>query len=687
MLQRSFFILVFNLILSLTAQALELSCNHVEPIQMKYLSRHVNYSKADAKLQERVIEQYIKALDPTKLYLTEWDVAKIKKLLSNVFKDIRETKCEPIHESYALLLSRVKESVEFAKVYLGADFKFNPNTKILINSDKRKYAKSKKELQEFQQKYMQLQVANYVATGVKVEEAKSKVSKNYERSIKRLKDEDAAARLSLYIDSFARSLDPHSTYWSADAYQDFEINIQLSLEGIGATLSSKDGFTVIEQLIPGGSAARSGLLRPKDMITAVGEGETGPFEDVLDQDLRDVVKKIRGKKGTKVRLSILRKEGAENTKLQVTLIRDKISLEDEAAQVYYIDRKIGEKQSKVALINLPSFYADPRGMARGEGRSAASDVRKLLREARAHNADSVVLDLSSNGGGSLEDAVKIAGLFFREGNVVKQSSKDASRGEIALADDDPMVHFSGPLVVLISRGSASASEIVAGTLKDYRRAIVVGGDHTYGKGTVQAVENLPEGLGAIKTTIGMFFTAGGKSTQHVGVNSDIELPSVLSTDEIGEKTLDYSLPPKVIAPFLSAEAFVASGPAVWKVVDQKTIQQLRTKSRERVKKDAEFKKIEADIAKNKQKKNEILISDLLKDREKEEKDDKKDAVKSYDEIKKERLDKYLKRADIQEAVNIAADLWLLQNGGNPELMQNPIADAAPQSVEKSSKAN
>lgn len=637
-------------------RTLELSCQHLLPIEKSYYARHVNYTKHQGNLDHRTIKQFIKKLDSSKIYLLKSDIDEITKDLKGFFKAARKktANCQVLDKAHTLYLKRVKERVDFAKKYLGKKFKYNSKTKLTLDPDERKYAKTVGQANRFHKKYIQFQITNYISTDMPLAEAKETLIRSYERLYRRTKDFKKTDLYSMYLDAFAKSLDPHSSYLSKDQLEDFQIQMALSLEGIGATLSSKDGFTKIEQLIPGGAAFRSGKLKAKDKIIAVAQGEAGKSENVIEQDLRDVVRKIRGKKGTKVKLTILRKTGKTTKRFDVVLVRDKIKLEDDAASITYIDQKKDGKNYKVGLVNLPSFYAD----SRRKGRSAAKDLRKLFREARKKKVDSVVLDLSTNGGGSLDDAVKIAGLFFREGNVVKQSSRDPRRGEIALADHDSRVDYPGPLVVLVSEISASASEIVAGTLQDYKRAVIVGGKNTFGKGTVQSVEPLPKGLGALKTTVGMFFTAGGNSTQHRGVSSDIVFPSAYSAEEFGENTLDYSLPPKKIKPFLSAEAFVPTGRFAWAMLDKKMIKKLDSASQKRIAKSKDFKKIIDDVKKAKERGKSIVLSEFLKEQEDDDKKKEKndEEGKSYKQLKAIRHKKYLERADVKEAVNIAVDL-------------------------------
>lgn len=647
------------LFLSQTTQAqfLEqsgLNCQFVYPIEQIFLRHHVLIKNRDEQLKQRLIDQYIKRLDPTKIFFTQADVKKLQESLAKVYVGAKARDCGGLNEVQSLYRERVKERVEFAKAFLGEKYKLDEKAEFELEFDKKPWPQDKAAIEDFLKKYIHFQIANYLATDTPLAEAKTNVQKNYDRILKRTLEKKQQDIFADYLDSFARSLDPHSSFFSPDVQEDFNIQMSLSLEGIGATLSSQDGFTVIEALVPGGAAARSGLVLPQDKIVAVDKDNSGKFENIIEMDLRDVVARIRGKKGTKVRLSILRKSGDKKERLEVTLVRDKIKLEDEAARLSLLDRDVKGQKKKVALINLPSFYA-------GQGRSSAEDVRKLVLEAVQKKAEAMVLDLSTNGGGSLEDAVKLAGLFFKTGHVVKQSDLDSSKGDLPYSDTNPSVDFAGPLVILTSGASASASEIVAGTLKDYRRAIIVGGEHTFGKGSIQTVRPIPQDLGAFKVTVGMFFTPGGDSTQHRGVPADIVIPNSWDGEEFGEKYLDYSLPPKKIQPFVSKEAFVTSGPGAWKEINKDWIEKLKEKSQVRVAASEDFKKLKTDIEKAKARGKIIKVSDILKEKDEKGKKEKKEKalkVASAEEKEKE----YLKRPDVNEAVNVALDLLAVVAG-------------------------
>jgi len=637
-----------------------LDCNWIEPIQTGFLQNHLVVKQKDKALQVRVIEQYIKRQDGAKIYLLENDILKLKTMMKNIFEDVTKTDCKFLTEAQGLLVKRVEERTEQVKKILNKDFKFNKETEFVYDPDHKEFPKTSEEAGEFLKKYIQFQVANYLATDIKLEEAKKRVTKNYERNLKRIKDTKTEALVANYLNSFALSLDPHSSFFSKEYYEDFSIDMSLSLEGIGATLSQEDGFTVVEALVTGGAAWKSKLVEPQDKIVAVSKKD-GKMENVIDMDLKDVVKMIRGPKGTKVKLSILRKESGSNKKIDIELTREKVSLEDNAVSIHYQDKEVHGEKKKIGIINFPSFYADSK---RG-GRSSAVDMKRVVAEAKAKNVDGLVLDLSNNGGGSLDDAVKIGGLFIKAGNIVKQTSRREGY-ENALADVDEKVDWNGPLVILTSRISASASEIVSGALKDYNRALIVGSDHTYGKGSIQTVIAVPGELGALKVTIGMFFTPGGFSTQHRGVESDILIPSPYNVDDIGEKSMDYSLPPKKIETFLSKEAFVEKGDSHWQLIKSEWVTKIKTRSQQRIAQNEEFKKITDELEKTKKLGKTIKVSEVIKDKGEKEKKVKKTRYAA----KNEKDIEYLKRADVQEASDVLLDLIVLEKGKELSLTSN-----------------
>ncbi len=635
---------------SLTPRSL--SCKYLPQIQDGFSNQHFLHKKLTPSLKKKVIDQYIKNLDPLKLYFTTSDEKHIRKLMTGITLKVSAGDCDPIHEAHQFLLKKVDERMAFVKKQLGPKYVFTNKVKIQMDPKERKRADSVKELNAFHAKYLHFQVSNYLASDMKLTKAKEKVLKSYDRVKKRMTDLKIVDQLDVYLDSYARAYDPHSTYFSNKDLKAFQISMTLSLEGIGATLMSKDGYTIVESLVAGGAADKNGLLKPKDKILFVGQKKNEDPVDVVDMDLSDVVEKIRGKKGTTVYLTVLRKTKTSTIRKVIPIVRDKVNLESQAASVSYHNKQVGKQTQKIALIQLPSFYSD----GRLGGKTATKDLKKLLLEARTKGTDAVVLDLSNNGGGALVDAVNITGLFFKTGAVVKQSFRDENRPAEALTDKDPSVVYNGPLVVLTSRLSASASEIVAGALKDYRRAVIVGNDHTFGKGTIQNVSRLDGNKGALKTTIGMFYTAGGKSTQHIGVESDVVLPSVLASEDIGEKTYDYSIPPSKLNSFVSNGAYVHKGPYKWYVLSPQIIKNLNKNSSKRVKQNKKFAEIREEIKKIGSRKGKLIdLAELMKEKsDAEKKEDKEEDLASNS--KKAREKRYFERADVIEAINVAADL-------------------------------
>lgn len=642
-----------NFSLGGSSQKIPLTCQNVKDIQRGYLLAHIIYNDLTPTLEQRTVERYVDYLDGSKIIFTQADIETINKELKGIFTDLESRDCKKLYNVHKLYTKRLEERAAFAKATLTKSFKFDKKTRLILDPKKRAYTKNDKELKELQTKYLNFQVSNYLLSDEKLPDAIEKVKRSYDRIAKKVKEIKEEDMLTNYLNAFGRGLDAHTSYFSGDMLEDFEISMRLSLQGIGATLTQEDGFTTVEALVKGGAADRSGLVMEKDKIIGVAQvdadGKAGPIEEVIEWDLRDVVAKIRGNKGTKVRLKLLRKKDGKPENLVVTLTRDEVKLEDEAASISYVEKNNNGVSRKVGVINLPSFYADSR---RG-GRSCAEDVAKLIEEAKKNKVDSMVLDLSQNGGGSLSDAVDLAGLFFGTGNVVMQSTRNPQVKPLPLKDTDSRVNWSGPLVILTSRFSASASEIVAGALKDYGRAVVVGADHTFGKGTVQQVIPLATGLGALKVTIGMFFTPGGFSTQHRGVASHIVFPSEIDGDEddIGEKTLDYSLPPKQIDSFISPQAYVTTGEGKWDKVEDKMVETLKKRALDRIASSTEFAEIKKKADKRRKETKEIVLEDSFNDLK--EKKDESDKKKKFTDAEKK--SEYLKRADVSEAINIAVD--------------------------------
>ena len=638
------------LLLSTTAFAKggSLSCEIVPAIFQGFLSQHYMPPKSESELESRIVTQYIEALDPLKTTFLKSDVDRITTASSRLLEKIG-TDCTAVELPKDIFITRIQENLEFVKSVLNdPKFKFEENTEILLDSKQRKWPKSLEEAKDFRKKYIHFQIANYLASDLKLEKAKKQLIHRYELQLKRYKEIKNDELYSLFIDAFANSLDAHSGFLGKDALEDFQISMQLSLEGIGASLTWDDGYTTVDSLIPGGAAERSGEMQPKDKIIAVAQGEKD-MEMMIDVPLKDVVRQIRGKKGTTVRLSILRESGEGTIRKIVALKRDKVSLEDEAARLVMTKMKRGDKEINVGIIDLPSFYGD----LSKKTRSCSEDMKVMIQRAKNQKADVLVLDLSRNGGGLLNEAVKIAGLFIKTGGVVATQSKN-EKPEI-LRDEDPEVQWSGPLVVLTSRLSASASEIVSGALRDYHRAVIVGADHTFGKGTVQAVLNLPSELGALKVTTGMFFVPSGHSTQYEGVKSDVELPGIFSTKDIGEASLTYPLPAQKVSPFVTASANDPKEP-IWKPLESSVAKKLRAASEARVSKDPEFKKIKEELVELEKKKGVINLAQSLKKQKEETAKDKKKEKKGRGAKRKNDED-YLKLPEVKEAVEVAADYF------------------------------
>ena len=399
------------------------------------------------------------------------------------------------------------------------DYALDTDVRLILDPDKRGHPVNDEGRIKLLERLVHFQMSNYLSSDMESDKAKEKLIHRYELMSKRARELEPRDTYGNFLNAFASALDPHSAYYPPEADEDFQIQMSLSLDGIGVALSSKDGYSVVERIIPGGATDKSDALDPGDKIIAVAQDGEDPV-DIIDMSLRDVVSMIRGERGTTVKLTILRKTDTTE-RLEVSIIRDKVTIEDAAATLDIQEVEVEGKTRKLAIIDLPTFYGDADPSKRQSGR----DVRDLLRQAREKKVDGVLLDLSRNGGGKLDSSREIAGLFIREGGVV--AVKNVFSEVQVLRDPADDIVYDGPLVILTSRITASASEIVAGALQDYGRAIIVGDDHTFGKGTVQSYVNQPGRLGALKVTTALFFRPGGASTQHAGVAADIRPPVAL----------------------------------------------------------------------------------------------------------------------------------------------------------------
>ncbi len=643
------------------AGAMELTCERIPGLLNTFLHKHIRYRHLNDQLRERAIDAYIKRLDSSKTLYTAGEAEVLRNSLKGIFFDVGSGECTSLEEIQKDIVERYVEMESVVEKYVRSDeYEVDPEVELVIDPDKRARPKDLTQQHALFRKLVQFQMSNYISNGSTLEEAKDKLVHRYELSVKRAKEFDQEDIYSLFLDAFASALDPHSNYFSDETNEDFKIQMGLSLIGIGVALSSRDGYSVVEKVIPGGAADKVGKLKPKDKVIAVAQDGEEPV-DVIDMDLRKVVRLIRGQRNTVVHLTVLR-QNPTTERFVVSIERDKINLEEQAAKLTFETVEIKGKEEKLAIIDLPSFYGgrDPAE------RKSSTDLRGLLREAKEAGAVGLLLDLSRNGGGLLDTARDIAGFFIREGGVV--AVKDEYGKVQVMRDDDPKILFDGPMVVLTSRISASASEIVAGAMKDYNRAILVGDDHTFGKGTVQTLVPLPPGLGALKVTTALFFRPGGDSTQHAGVASDIILPSPFSSEDFGESTQTYALESAQIPPFLDAGANLyesTSGTSqFYSPVTGDVVAELAKRSAGRIAESEEFAEVERKLEEAKARAGVIRLQEILDESEESTNEEEADE----DETNEEEADEDEPTIQRLEAIEILRDYVKLLHTSSAETL-------------------
>ena len=560
-------------------------------MRREHLSKHA----LDDEISRRALNEYLKSLDPMKVYFLKSDVQEFERHREEIDDDLKKGDIEFGYTIFKRFLRRVDERVEVVDKLLAEEHDFTVDEEMVIDRDMLDYPKDAAEARERWRKRIKYDLLVLKEDGVTGQEAIDKLTRRYHSFGKRMAQTDSDELLEMYLTAITQSYDPHTTYMSPSSLNNFRIILGLGLEGIGAALQSEDGQTTVTKIIPGGAADQHGKLKVGDQIVSVGEGADGEMVDVVDMKLSDVVSLIRGKADTIVRLGV-RSENDKETKIY-KIVRAKIDLADSAARAEIIEegRKDDGAAYKVGVIDLPSFYMDMEGAREGveDFRSTTRDVHKILDDFNSKKVDVVVLDLRRNGGGSLTEAINLTGLFIDEGPVVQVKDSD---DRVQHYDDlEPGMVWKGPLVVLTSKFSASASEIFAGAIQDYRRGIIIGDEATHGKGTVQSLMELgpqlfriadPPNLGALKITMQQFYRPNGDSTQKRGVLSDVVLPSLTNHMDVGESDLDFAV---------EFDRVNAAEYAKNNFANDDIIARLQMKSAVRVQKSKEFQELVKDI--------------------------------------------------------------------------------------------
>lgn len=663
---------------------------------------HISHRDCSDQMAAAALDIYLDSLDYDHSYFLASDIAAFRKDASNLDDCLRSGDLSFAYRVQDVLRERVSNRVAYADALLARGFDLSPKETFHWKRDEAPWPADEAEWDELWRRKIKNQyLARVVARTLgaesdaeaekkllqggdeeektATEEAEAKlapeefVRKGYRQYLTLLNDTDPETTAERFLSAFARAYDPHSDYMSRNSAEDFDISMKLSLFGIGALLTTEDGMVKVDRIIPGSPAARDGRLKAGDRIIAVAQGDTEAV-DILHWPLTRAVRLIRGAKGTKVVLTVLPASDLSGaTVRKIDLIRDEVKLEEQAAKGDVREvRGADGNVRRLGVIKVPEFYADlsARRAAGREPRTVSGDVRHILGELATNRIEGIILDLRNNSGGPLNEAVELTGLFIDSGPVVQVSD---GYGSQVLGDTDPVTVYGGPLVVLVNRQAASASEILAGALQDYGRAVIVGDSKTHGKGTIQTLAPLKAvnpALGQLKVTTASFYRIDGGSTQLKGVTPDIVIPSVLDSLELGEEFLPHALPWSVVYPALYRPVADLRG----------VIPQLRRRSEERRQKDARFAAYGSllDRLAERQKSQEISLNlderlaqvrseqELQKSLEAEEArgDESANAPKNgKDEAKKKDL-------LLDEALNILSDLVALEKEPKPSLAQS-----------------
>lgn len=516
-------------------------------------TKHYSPVSFDDHFSGEVFDYYIKALDGQKLYFLQSDMSALSPLRSELDNSLLAGDLQPGYDIYNLYHKRVLErlvwTVEFVENELDT-LSFETDEELQIDREDAPWAQSMDELDSLWRQRIKNSALSLSLTGMEMPLIQERLSKRYRNQLTQIAKTNDRDVFQAYLATVARTVDPHTSYFSPRDSENFNMGLRGSLQGIGAQLTSEDEYTKVAELIKGGPAEQAGELKAGDRIIGIAQGDDGEMKDVIGLRLDDVVDQIRGEKGTTVRLSVIPAEATgEAAAREITIVRDTVELSEQFARSEVIDVGVGDDLYKVGVITLPSFYFDFEAAAAGltDYRSSARDVRALLEELKTQDVEAVVVDLRYNGGGSLNEANELVGLFIESGPTVQIRYSGQRNGFVrSYGDADASVVYDGPVAVLVNRASASASEIFAGAIQDYQRGVVLGGQ-TFGKGTVQEI--IPMNYGQVKLTRSKFYRISGASTQHRGVLPDINFPDRYQAIEtMGESNLDGALPWDTVRP-------------------------------------------------------------------------------------------------------------------------------------------
>lgn len=522
----------------------------------EFLSRfHYKPVPLNDALSVKIMDRFIKSLDPDRLIFLKSDIDGFMADKTKIDDAIKQENLSIPFSIFNVYEKRITDRMAYARSLLNTKFDFNEQESYPLMRDKAPWPATDEESKDLWRKRVKNDWLRLKLAGKDDASIRETLEKRYQNSLERIYKYKSDDVFQMFMAAYTTSVDPHTDYFGASASAEFDISMKLSLVGIGAVLQERDDYITIRELVAGGPAQVSGKIAVGDRITGVGQDETGPMKEVVGQRLDEVVQLIRGAKGSVVRLDILPANAGPDAKHQViSLVRDKISLEKQAAQKSVLEVKDGNATRKIGVITLPAFYEDIEARRKGDKdyRSASRDVAKLITELKQDNVDGILFDLRNNGGGSLSEAIDLTGLFVGKGPVVQQRN---ANGKVKVESDDRSTPaWQGPLGVLINRGSASASEIFAAAIQDYGRGVIIG-EPSFGKGTVQTVVNLDEvahnpepKFGELKLTIAQFFRVNGGTTQLRGVTPDISLPGLFDLKTVGESSFDNALPWSEVKP-------------------------------------------------------------------------------------------------------------------------------------------